>query len=343
MKSLIYGYGITGKSFERYLKKKKVAYDIFDQNIPEYSIKLDLNNYKNILCSPGINADEFDHLQASNKVLTDIDIFFEEDNSIKIGITGTNGKSTTCFHLAQLLKQEFGVNLIGNFGNPVLDDINNGNEYSIIELSSFQLHKMNKNKLDFGVLLNIEPDHLDYHKDFLSYKAAKERILSANKSSQENDPYLLFEWITKRKCKKTKLKNLPYRYQFISKNIINDSKSTNTSSLKYAISNANMFFQDDYILICCGDPKKENFPKLEISGPAKILIYGNHAKQIDACISHPNKNLFDDANLLLEYLQNKSIFSNILFSPGFPSGLDYKNFEERGDDFNNLIYNLKNE
>ena len=115
MKSLIYGYGITGKSFERYLKKKKIAYDIFDHNIPEYSIKLDLNNYKNILCSPGINADEFGNLQASNNVLTDIDIFFEEDNSIKIGVTGTNGKSTTCFHLAQLLKQEFGVNLIGNF------------------------------------------------------------------------------------------------------------------------------------------------------------------------------------------------------------------------------------
>ena len=49
MKSLIYGYGVTGKSFERYLKKKKVAYDIFDHNIPEYSTKLDLNNYKNIL------------------------------------------------------------------------------------------------------------------------------------------------------------------------------------------------------------------------------------------------------------------------------------------------------
>jgi UDP-N-acetylmuramoylalanine-D-glutamate ligase len=312
MKSLIYGYGITGKSFERYLKKKKIAYDIFDHSIPEFSTKPDLNNYKNILCSPGINADEFDNLQSSNNVLTDIDIFFEEDNSIKIGITGTNGKSTTCFHLAQLLKQEFGVNLIGNFGNPVLDDINNGNEYSIIELSSFQLHKMKKNKLDFGVLLNIEPDHLDYHKDFLSYKAAKERILSANKSTQENDPYLLFEWITKRKCEKTELKNLPYRYQLISKNIINDSKSTNTSSLKYAINNANMFFQDDYILICCGDPKKENFPKLEISGPAKILIYGNHAKHIDACISHPNKYLFDDENFLLEYLQNKyKLYCNI--------------------------------
>ena len=53
------------------------------------------------------------------------------------------------------------------------------------------------------------------------------------------------------------------------------------------------------------------------------------------------KYLFNDANLLFEYLQNKSIFSNILFSPGFPSGLDYKNFEERGDEFNKLIHKLE--
>ena len=97
MKSLIYGYGVTGKSFERYLKKKKVAYDIFDHNIPEYSTKLDLNNYKNILCSPGINADEFNNLQSSNNVLTDIDIFFEEDNSIKIELQVPMGKAQPAF------------------------------------------------------------------------------------------------------------------------------------------------------------------------------------------------------------------------------------------------------
>jgi UDP-N-acetylmuramoylalanine--D-glutamate ligase len=89
------------------------------------------------------------------KFFTDIDIFFNEDRSIKIGITGTNGKSTTCFHVSQILKERFEVNLIGNIGEPVLDYLNNGAKYSVIELSSFQLDKMKVNKLDYGVLLNI--------------------------------------------------------------------------------------------------------------------------------------------------------------------------------------------
>ena len=71
---------------------------------------------------------------------------------------------------------------IGNIGNTMLDYINNGKEFSIIELSSFQLDKMDQNHLDFGILLNIEGDHLDYHGNFNAYKLAKEKILAANNS-----------------------------------------------------------------------------------------------------------------------------------------------------------------
>ena len=68
---------------------------------------------------------------------------------------------------------------------------------SIIELSSFQLEKMKVNKLDFGILLNIDIDHLDHHGNFESYKAAKEKILLAkNNISHKTCPYELFEWIT---------------------------------------------------------------------------------------------------------------------------------------------------
>ena len=65
------------------------------------------------------------------------------------------GKSTCCYHLHQLLENS---QLVGNIGTPVLDKINSCS-YSIIELSSFQLEKVKKLKLDFGVLLNIAPDH----------------------------------------------------------------------------------------------------------------------------------------------------------------------------------------
>ena len=149
------------------------------------------------MCSPGVPKNIFEKIRNINKnVLTDLDIFFQEDNSIKIGITGTNRKSTTAFHLYQLFEKFDPANLIGNIGNPMLDCINK-KKYSIIELSSFQLDKMIINRLDFGILLNVETDHLDYHGNFESYKLAKERILDAKKSiSYEDNPYDLFEWIT---------------------------------------------------------------------------------------------------------------------------------------------------
>jgi len=54
MRSLIYGYGDTGKSFERYLDSKKFDYEIFDINISHYNLNYDFQDFDQILCSPGI-------------------------------------------------------------------------------------------------------------------------------------------------------------------------------------------------------------------------------------------------------------------------------------------------
>jgi len=335
MKSLIYGYGITGKSFERYLLKRNIDYDIYDENILKYSSYKDFSKYNKIYCSPGISRDKFKLLKKTYDVLTDLDIFFHEDNSIKIGITGTNRKSTTCFHLSQLIAQNESVNLIGNIGKPMLDEINNGKKYSIIELSSYQLDKMSNNYLDYGVLLNIAPDHLDYHKSFEEYQYAKEKILNAKKFSFESDPYNLFKWITGKKSKKIELKNLPYRFEFISENIVNDSKSTNSDSLLYAIKEANSLFKEDnYSLIVCGNPAKELFSKIIIKGPQEIIVFGHHREDIQKCLIHKKILEFVDLKESLIYLKDKQ---NIVFSPGYPSGKDYINFEERGAHFNFLV------
>ena len=130
MKSLIYGYGETGKSFERYLQKKNLGFKIFDKNIIEYNKNYNLMDFDQILCSPGIPRNDFEEITRSNKnILTDIDLFFKEDRSIKIGITGTNRKSTTAYHLYQLFQNYDSANLIGNIGNPVLDYINNKKDF----------------------------------------------------------------------------------------------------------------------------------------------------------------------------------------------------------------------
>lgn len=79
---------------------------------------------------------------------------------------------------------------------------------------------------------------------------------------------------------------------------------------------------------------------MNISGPVEILIYGKHHKEINSCLKHKNKKIFNDIKSLYKYLEANAIKSNILFSPGFPSGLDYRNFEERGNDFNKSFLNL---
>ena len=345
MKSLIYGYGETGKSFERYLANKNLEYEIFDENISKYNKEFNLNNFDQILCSPGISKSTYTEIiKKNNNVLTDIDIFFNNDKSIKIGITGTNRKSTTAFHLHQLFEGYRSSNLIGNIGKPVLDFINNNKDYSIIELSSFQLEKMKFNKLDFGILLNIDIDHLDHHGNFESYKAAKEKILLAKKSiSHITCPYELFEWITKQTAKKIEFKDLPFRFEIISNNIINDSKSTNFHSLSYAIDEIKNIFSSEYILIICGDPSKEQNRDIIINGPQAIYIFGHHAQQINKCISHKNKHCFKSLKDLFEFIKKKDFSQNILFSPGYPSGKDYKDFNERGEVFNYYAQNYINE
>ena len=251
MTSLIFGYGMTGQSFDRYLTKNGVKFDIYDVKHVDHPnafsklpSKEKLQSYEMVYISPGINILELYPNKEFEKVnfKTDLDIFFEEDSSIKIGITGTNGKSTCCMHLSQLLDN---AEILGNFGRPLLDSINSKKKYSIIELSSFQLEKMKDNLLDFGVLLNIAPDHIDHHGSFNNYINAKNRILEASQSTTENGPFEIFEIITGNKyqggLQPQDLINLPHRLEKIILNnraiIINDSKSTNTDSLKYALSN----------------------------------------------------------------------------------------------------------
>jgi|TARA_A100001015_G_scaffold178831_1_gene198787 UDP-N-acetylmuramoylalanine--D-glutamate ligase len=334
--SLIYGYGDTGKSFERYLEDKKIDFKIFDSNITEYNLNYNFQDFDKILCSPGVSKDIFENIKCQNtNIFTDVDIFFNEDRSIKIGITGTNRKSTTAFHLHQLFNKYKSSNLIGNIGNTMLDYINNGKEFSIIELSSFQLDKMDQNHLDFGILLNIEGDHLDYHGNFNAYKLAKEKILAANKSiSFETDPYNLFKWITGKEAKKIQLKNLPYRFEYFSEKIINDSKSTNYHSLKYAMKKAKRCFNSEYILIVCGNPKKEKFREIHLKDPSEVYIFGKHSNQINKCIKHPKKKLFKNIKELFDFVHTNKSTCNLLFSPGYPSGDDFKDFKERGEIFN---------
>jgi len=355
MKSLIFGYGITGRSFARYLTEKGIDFDIYDEEVEDASVfwqlpdREKLKSYEMVYLSPGINIKkiypngEFDQIP----YLTDLDIFFQEDSSYKIGITGTNGKSTFCHHLNQILAAGVlnGSQLIGNIGKPVLDNINTGRAYSIIELSSFQLEKVKEIKLDLGVLLNIAPDHIDHHGSFKEYSRVKNRIKESKVFKEESDPRKIWSIITGRHHSEVQgivFVNLPHRFERVNYPFINDSKATNLAALEFALNK----MDESYYLILCGDPNKEQYKNYRIIGPKKVFIFGAHAREIYKRISHPKKILLHNNNLeyAMHSIKNdedlyKSQYG-ILFSPGHPSGNDYNHFEERGDHFKQLVQEI---
>src|SRR3954453_16739409 len=97
-----------------------------------------------------------------------------------IGITGTNGKSTTTALIGHILAvAEKRVEIGGNLGTPALSLAPLGRDGSyVIEASSFQLELITSLAFDIAVLLNITPDHLDRHGDMEGYVAAKRRIFA---------------------------------------------------------------------------------------------------------------------------------------------------------------------
>lgn len=351
MKALIIGYGSTGKSFERYLIKKSIKFDIFDEDTSKLSDKkntLDdiktnrIFEYTKLYVSPGIDLRKYLLPKTISELdyETDLDIFFKENKSIKIGVTGTNGKSTLVHYLNQALNHVSSSIALGNIGNPLLDNIKHENKYSIIEASSFQLEKMKDNNFDFSFITNIQNDHIDFHRNFENYKNAKLKICSEMGQTIfcKNDSYKEIAINFSSQIESVNLSediaftNLPYRIETISKGVFNDSKSTNSASLLYALNKLN--FKGN--LIICGDPKKEKYKKLEIKGPKRIFIFGHHKKELSKLISHSNITICNKLHEIFEILRSEEDSHDLLFSPGNPSGNDYANYIERGEHFNKL-------
>ena len=353
MKSLIFGYGQTGKSFEKYLTNKNIVFDIYDDDVnklpeahqgkhisPAFN---SLENYKDIYISPGIKLQNYlTREQITNLNLkSDLDIFFLEHNSFKIGITGTNGKSTLVHFLEQALNHSSSAIALGNIGNPVLENLNHQKKYSVIEASSYQLEKMESNLFDLAIITNIEQDHIKFHGTFKRYKEAKLRICRDKIKTILCDGHD-YETIAKKIAKDLepnsnyddlKLSSLPHRLEEFAERFIDDSKSTNSSSLKHAISKLDF----SGTLIICGDPDKECLDEIIIKGPKRVYIFGKHRKDLLKIIKHENIKDFATLDEALKDLKSSNDSSKILFSPGNASGKDFQNFSERGQYFKNKV------
>ena len=190
MNKLIYGYGVTGKAVEAFFNKKNIPYKIFDENSNEnYGNKIVKDellkeNFDEVILSPGIqdNNDILNTLRKKNlSVITDIDLFhkYHKQKSKIIGVTGTNGKTTFVNLLNDFLDLEgFKTSACGNIGESPLNVVDGDYHYIIIELSSYQLLHTKSVRLDYGILLNIASDHLDWHGSLEGYIEAKSKIFN---------------------------------------------------------------------------------------------------------------------------------------------------------------------
>jgi UDP-N-acetylmuramoylalanine--D-glutamate ligase len=138
-----------------------------------------------LVISPGIPLTHTPHpvavraRTAEVPIIGDIELLWRAETGAGfIGVTGTNGKSTTTALIGHILQQAGrSVAVGGNLGIPVLalPRLGADGRY-VIEMSSFQLDLIDQTRFGIAVLLNITPDHLDRHGDMAGYIAAKRRI-----------------------------------------------------------------------------------------------------------------------------------------------------------------------
>ncbi len=135
-----------------------------------------------LVISPGIAIDHPLVARVSSlgiPVWGEIELAYRFSKGRIIGITGTNGKTTTTTLVGEIMKTYFPeVYVVGNIGNPYTDIAMEATEesVSVIELSSFQLETIHEFKPDISVILNITPDHLDRHHTMENYIRMKENV-----------------------------------------------------------------------------------------------------------------------------------------------------------------------
>jgi UDP-N-acetylmuramoylalanine--D-glutamate ligase len=199
-KILIYGIGKSGISAFNFLKKynkislfddnKKVKLKNFTKNKLISFNKIKKFEFDIIILSPGINIKKCklkNFLKKNYKIIyTDLDVFYSFYKNQCITITGTNGKSTSCQLLYEVLKQNgLDVKLAGNIGYPILSTKNiKRKSIIVIEASSYQLDYSQLFTAKYVAILNISPDHLERHGTLKNYILAKFKLIqNQNKGS----------------------------------------------------------------------------------------------------------------------------------------------------------------
>jgi UDP-N-acetylmuramoylalanine--D-glutamate ligase len=141
-----------------------------------------------IVISPGVPFDLPELIEARRRgvpVLGEVELAAQFLEGRTIGITGSNGKTTTTSLVGHILRESgVPVQVGGNIGKPVTAMIASSRpeQWNVLELSSFQLETIERFRAHIGVCVNVTPDHLDRHGSFESYAKAKGRLFETEQS-----------------------------------------------------------------------------------------------------------------------------------------------------------------
>ncbi len=194
---LVVGLGATGLSIARYLKRRGGEALFFDTRTEPPGIEalekiwpdaevalgeLELpGGLGRVIASPGI-VDSHPLLLAARdagiEVVSDVELFARDAGAPFLAVTGTNGKSTATTLIHHICRAGgIDTRAGGNLGEPALDLLDGPvPDWYVLELSSFQLQRTAHLPAAVAVLLNVSPDHLDWHADEQEYRRSKYRI-----------------------------------------------------------------------------------------------------------------------------------------------------------------------
>lgn len=301
-----------------------------------------------------------------------------------LGVTGTNGKTTTAEWLGFML----GAPVAGNVGRALseLDGEAEPGQLIVCELSSFQLEDVHEFRPRIAVLLNLEPDHLDRHGSFEAYRDAKLRIfenqteadtavvpreldytLAARRIEFAADDLLPAEPSLRGAHNREngaaataaaraagageeqiarglrEFRGVPHRLELVAElggvRYVNDSKATNVAAALRALS----AYEDEPVrLILGGSRKGEDLEPLAAAlGPnvGAVYVIGETADELARAI--PDTIRAGDLRTAVERAAAAAQPGEVvLLSPACASYDQFRDFEERGEEFKRLVANL---
>jgi UDP-N-acetylmuramoylalanine--D-glutamate ligase len=373
LKALVYGLARSGRSAAERLDDP-VLVDRSLGNEDDLSL---LDGMEVVVKSPGVPGEAPLVAAARERgipVWSEIELGYRLlPNAKFIGVTGTNGKTTTTELLGAILRAAGrNVAVAGNVGRP-LTSVRSA-DWVVCELSSFQLEDVHELSCEVAVLLNLEPDHVDRHGSFAAYRDAKLRIFERSRvqvvprglglpgiefaadDDLPAEPLIRGAHNRENAAAATAaaraagvadehiaaalltFPGVPHRLELVGERdgvrYVNDSKATNVSAALRALA---AYADDPVHLILGGSPKGENFAPLAAAIGANVKsvhLIGEEAERLSDVIDGYRDGTLEAAVAHAAQLAQPG--DVVLLSPACASYDQFTNFEERGDAFRRL-------